>query len=368
MFLTKNLLTLLFNGIVITALTQNIDNSGSSSSKAISPARHELDDTYLQTPAVNSSVKGIQKEQTSTIAFAFQNEFLGMRNQLLKSQGYLKPNDKQTLTAILNKWENSLGSTFEFQLFQYRLNRNQSISPTKLKQLVTTFGLRPELHAELAWQAAKNNNEPERNNHVNALVNSGQITKAQLILAQAQLQQLPAKAIIITNGEFDTYPLWLAQGKNNGIFILSLEMAEDTEWLNEQLKNRGLKPLDINELANPSSFVKKMLNQSTSNFPVFISLSVRKNILNEISNTLEFAYGIAAKKGMLKAPNSYVTKYGDALLKELKKVHNDPNKKILSNLLPGFIAHAPDKKDSNYVLWEKIITELEHLTGNQVAR
>jgi len=368
MFFQKISLILLFTLLFLSAFSQIESKQDSKSSDLISPARHELDAQFKQKSIQLKSTEEYTFKQNQLSVLDFQNEFMGTRNSMLKSKGYLNSSDRVDLQSILTSQKDRFGLTFEYQLLNYRLNRNMADAQAKLNEIQSSFGLKPELLAELAWLSAKNNNFSDCRKHTAAMLKIGQISKAQEIMAQVQYQQLPQNAIIITNGEFDTYPLWMILDNNKNVFVLSLEMAEDHEWVNKQLVSRGFKPIQALLSSNPTVFVQQIVSQSNAKHPVFLSLSLRKQVLNDLLPSIELGCAIASSMDMKDITERYLAKNGESLLMALKGLKNDPNKNILSNLLPGLIAFSPGKKDNSFKSWENIIVELERLTGNKVAR
>ena len=275
-------------------------------------------------------------EKTAKLPETWLNEYTIQRNGFTASEGHLTQAEETQLNALVNEAERSIAASFELNYMKLRQNRNKSVAGEFLREAVKKGGLtHPLLLPEMAWIAERNNDMASRNRSLEAYQTTGQISQGQTIIAKMSASIAGTEALIITNGEFDTYPLWLSAPNAH---VISLSMLEDKVWLQQRL-NAWDPSLKFKSINNASDLMR--LLREKGNKPVYVSLSLRPDLLNAYSQSL-FPIGPLAR---LQKTESDLT----AQLKSFylspsfeKDILNIPSTdsyaRVAANLLPGLVA------------------------------
>lgn len=112
-------------------------------------------------------------------------------------------------------------------------------------------------------------------------------------------------AILITDGGFDTYPLWILQNTDNirpDVKILNLELCKNPKYCERILKEFGLKG-NPGLMNKPAEFVSNLYNQNPTK-SIYISMTVIKPTLKSLAGNLN-CEGLAYRIGKL----NYMTVY-----------------------------------------------------------
>jgi hypothetical protein len=263
------------------------------------------------------------------------NAYTSQRNDFTASEGHLTQAEEMQLSALVNEAEQSIAASFELNYMKLRQNRNKSVAGEFLREAVKKGGLtHPLLLPEMAWIAERNNDMMSRNRALEAYQAAGQISQGQTIIAKMSATIAGTDALIITNGEFDTYPLWLSAPNAR---VISLAMLEDKVWLRRSL-NAWDPSLKVNSI-NDANDLMRLLSNKTSK-PVYVSLSLRPDLLNAFSQSL-FPIGPLA---LLQKNESDLTAQlkafylGNSFEKDLLNIPStDSYARVAANLLPGLV-------------------------------
>ncbi|MFN5370186.1 MAG: hypothetical protein ACK5B6_01875, partial [Bacteroidia bacterium] len=263
------------------------------------------------------------------------NAYTSQRNDFTASEGHLTQAEEMQLSALVNEAEQSIAASFELNYMKLRQNRNKSVAGEFLREAVKKGGLtHPLLLPEMAWIAERNNDMMARNRALEAYQAAGQISQGQTIIAKMSATIAGTDALIITNGEFDTYPLWLSAPNAR---VISLAMLEDKVWLRRSL-NAWDPSLKVNSI-NDANDLMRLLSNKTSK-PVYVSLSLRPDLLNAFSQSL-FPIGPLA---LLQKNESDLTAqlrafYLSASFEKdfLNIPSSDSYVRVTANLLPGLV-------------------------------
>jgi len=102
------------------------------------------------------------------------------------------------------------------------------------------------------------------------------------------LSNIEANSILITNGEWDTYPsIGLQSTFAKDIVIVNLNLLEDTEYCTDRLTQKGL--IVPAYQANQKAQFISALEQQNSDRAFYLGLTVDKAILRELKNDLQLA-------------------------------------------------------------------------------
>jgi hypothetical protein len=236
---------------------------------------------YAPSPAADAPESDVEADsKSSTTAANMQplywlNQFQAKRNALLSKHGTINAAGKRELENVVWEAGSYIKTSFEWNYMNLRLHRNDANAADYLKQAVQLKGVQTLLFPEMAWIAERNGAKAERQQALKEMERQGAFSEIQLEQARWMIQQVPARTLIITHGENDTYPLWLLQNQN--IEVLSLAMIEDRNWLLNTLKRwDGTKNWEA-ALGSEQKLIQTLLRQASQ--PVYLSLSIDKEIL-----------------------------------------------------------------------------------------
>ena len=263
------------------------------------------------------------------------NEYTSRRNSFTASEGHLTQAEEMQLSALVNEAEQSIAASFELNYMKLRQNRNKSVAGEFLREAVKKGGLtHPLLLPEMAWIAERNNDMMARNRALEAYQAAGQVSQGQTIIAKMSATIAGTDALIITNGEFDTYPIWL---NTPNAHVISLAMLDDKAWLRRSL-NAWDPSLMVNTINDANDLMRILRNKASK--PVYVSLSLRPDLLNQYAQSL-FPIGPLAR---LQKNESDVTAQLKAFYLKAsfeKDILNIPSTdsyvRATANLLPGLV-------------------------------
>jgi hypothetical protein len=202
---------------------------------------------------------------------AYQTE----RNQNLSNDGIIDKNEQNSLNSILENSKDENGGSFIWNYLNLRENRNSANAFTLFSKAAALNPGSSLLPPEAAWLAERSGNIQLRDKAIKACLANGTITAFQQEFSKWTVGCMPAGSLIITNGEFDTYPLW-EQQLTKHIFIISLAMIEDFEWL-QKVIHEWDPHISIAAKGEQALFDALLASQKT----VFVSWTLRSDLLKK---------------------------------------------------------------------------------------
>jgi hypothetical protein len=210
------------------------------------------------------------------------NKYTSSRNAYLKNDGKIDEAENKELNQVCEQSNNFIPSTFYNNYILLKQNRNNNSSIQYLKNAQKIDPQNTLLITEAAWLAERSGNLTIRNQAISQLNKTGGISELSKLNATLIINAIPENSLLITNGEFDTYPIWFAS-ENKNIYVVSLAMIADKSWLTKQLKSWNSSitipkgNIDENELFEIVLSSEK---------PVYTTLSLRKSLINKWSSNL----------------------------------------------------------------------------------
>ena len=281
------------------------------------------------------SVKDAQLGQEMQSEIYWYNAYQNLRNSSLNNDGIIDNKEQSEINSMIETSGKSIQGTFSWNYMQLRNNRNNENAQSyfiNAAQLEPSNALLP---AEAAWLAERNGNVELRNKAIQSIKNNGTISAFQSVYTNWMLEVIPEGSLIVTNGEFDTYPIWEKQHTKK-FYVVSLAMIQDAAWLNKTLQNWD-KSIQFKGNSE-SNFIAALLK---SNKPVFFSFTIRQELLTKYQSYL-FPVGPLCRLSKIPANNYqelkqfYVNKTRINYLNSLVW-KNDKYAAIARNLIPGLI-------------------------------
>jgi hypothetical protein len=281
------------------------------------------------------SFKDDQVGQEMQSEIFWYNAYQTLRNSSLSDDGIIDSREQSEINSMIETSGKAIQGTFSWNYMQLRNNRNNA---TAQSYFINAAKLEPAnalLTAEAAWLAERNGDLQLRNKAIQSIKNNGTISAFQSVYTNWMLEVIPEGSLIVTNGEFDTYPIWEKQNATK-FYVVSLAMIQDAAWLNKTLQNWD-KSIQLKGNSE-SDFISALLK---SNKPVFFSFTIRQELLSKYQSNL-FPVGPLCKFSKKPTDNIQVLKqfYLDKTrIKYLNSLvwKNDKYAAIARNLLPGII-------------------------------
>jgi hypothetical protein len=281
------------------------------------------------------SVKDAQLGQEMRSEIYWYNAYQTLRNSSLSNDGIIDNKEQSEINSMIETSGKSIQGTFSWNYMQLRNNRNNENAQSYFINAANLEPTNALLPAEAAWLAERNGNLELRNKAIQSIKNIGTISSFQSVYTNWMLEVIPEGSLIVTNGEFDTYPIWEKQNTKK-FYVVSLAMIQDAAWLNRTLQNwdRSIQFKGNSE----SNLIAALLKSSK---PVFFSFTIRQELLTKYQSYL-FPVGPLCRFSKIPANNYqelkqfYVNKSRINYLNSLVW-KNDKYAAIARNLIPGLI-------------------------------
>ena len=282
-----------------------------------------------------NSFKDAQMGQEMQSEIYWYNAYQTLRNSSLSDDGIIDSREQSEINSMIENSGKVIQGTFSWNYMQLRNNRNNAAAQSYFINAAKLEPANALLPAEAAWLAERNGDAELRNKAIQSIKNNGTISAFQSVYSNWMLDVIPEGSLIVTNGEFDTYPIWEKQNAKK-FYVVSLAMIQDAAWLNRTLHNWD-KSMQFKGNSE-SDFIAALLK---SNKPVFFSFTIRQELLTKYQSNL-FPVGPLCKFSKKPTDNIQGLKqfYLDkSLLNYFTKSNwkNDKYAAIARNLLPGII-------------------------------
>jgi hypothetical protein len=206
--------------------------------------------------------------------------------------------EEQTkLDAIIDEMQSNIPQSFEYHYAAY-LNAN--FDQNKFHHLQEAYAINPnnaEIYDDFMAYYEYTNDISNRKTFSNKLYNSKTVQNDVLSYNYNVLMSLEKNAILFTNGEDDTYPLWIWQDVKNlrsDVIVLNISLLLKQDYLNQKAKEHSLSFPTANLLQkNPAAFYRKFCLENNSS-AVYFALSINPAYLKDITSYL-YVSGLAYK-------------------------------------------------------------------------
>ena len=280
-------------------------------------------------------MKDSQMGQEMQSEIYWYNAYQTLRNSSLSDDGIIDSREQSEINSMIENSGKAIQGTFSWNYMQLRNNRNNAAAQSYFINAAKLEPANALLPAEAAWLAERNGDAELRNKAIQSIKNNGTISAFQSVYSNWMLDVIPEGSLIVTNGEFDTYPIWEKQNAKK-FYVVSLAMIQDAAWLNRTLHNWD-KSIQFKGNSE-SDFIAALLK---SNKPVFFSFTIRQELLTKYQYYL-FPVGPLCK--FSKKPTDNIQGLKQFYLDKTRVKYlnslvwkNDKYAAIARNLLPGII-------------------------------
>lgn len=287
-------------------------------------------------------------EQQNKNAVAWLNYF--MAHQLLLEKGAIAPAQLKTVQQDLQA---ALPQSFEAYYAQYIVEKD-------LQALLQAYQLapeRPETYEHLANHYHLTFQEEKLQQICQQWLASGEYSNGLLHWNYNALVGLEKNALLLTEGDNYTQPLWLLQygkGIRPDVQVLSLEAMQQPSYRKQVLEEMGLPALSSNEAP---AIVQHLMQHSASS-SLYVGLSISKKMPQNYQEDL-YLIGLAFRHSQQSFDNLEVLvhNYEEQFLLDYlhTNLHHDVSQELVNqanvNYLPAFLLLYDyyEKKDA----WSK---------------
>lgn len=247
---------------------------------------------------------------------AYQN-FLADYDQYLQTGNYqIDESERQKLQEEVKKVTASNLTTKEVFLANYLLS---DFDKSSYSLLETAYNYDPA-DTRILGEMVRYHvvyDEPNSPRYLKELNKVGYFSTSELNFAKNQLNSLPPNAQMISNAKTDSYALWYAQkvwGVRGDVEVISLELISHQQYRKNLQQKSSSKIFNMNNYKGNAS--QWILSTASSN--AYVSLSVRKDILNLLEHSLqENQDGSSSKKHFQSGLCYHLNSYGWNINQEL---------------------------------------------------
>ncbi len=283
-------------------------------------------------------------------AVAWENYYAACRMANLVTKGKDKPYD---LDEIVNQAAKKIPDTFEYHRIAYW---NHAIDPANYHHLDKAYQIdpnRPEIYDSMVSRYETSRNLAKKNFFNQKLYESGEYSPGAMAWNYNQLMSVEDNAILLTYGDFDTYPSWMLQDVKDiqrEVMVLNLNMllrAAYRKKIFKELKIPALKGFtgDVAR-ADFVAFTQALLSHIAAHNPrpLYLGVGCGMEIINQLENDL-YLVGLAFRYSKKAFNNIAVLQdhlENDFLLDQLKvTLYKDKSASRLqllnNNYLPAFM-------------------------------
>ncbi|MGD1848539.1 MAG: hypothetical protein ACFB10_24365 [Salibacteraceae bacterium] len=200
------------------------------------------------------------------------------------------PSTQQELQQLLQEMERKCGTqNFEFQYLTYL---QESDPPAQYQHLQFAFQLDPnrtETYDDLAAFAEKNGNREERlmvltRMHRQSVYSAGILQYNRNVLASVD-----SNGIVFTNGNYDTFPLWLLQeidGVRPDVRVLNLDLLADEAYRRKQYDALGITEVQTGHPVTDKANYFAALVVANPQVPLHFGLTLDRGAIRELKPQL----------------------------------------------------------------------------------
>jgi hypothetical protein len=303
-------------------------------------------------------------------AYAWFNYYRATRNAFRTEQKETLSSDEKrdALDGICAEAKQAVPESFEYNLMMYMQYPN---NPDYLKYYVKAEQLGPdreEIYCEAVTQAEVERKIDKRDKYSLLWLNSNMSSPGVLRYHTNLLNSLDKNAILFTQGDMDTYPLWMLQAKGlrRDVTVINTSLMLLENYRNKLCIELGIDETQIKFDEKDTEPAKTLIThfaKASKTTPVYIGLTCSEDLRNSMKDKLELvglayqhkkssmdAFAICKKNVEEVFALDYLeNNFGYDISKDAADCFNQ-------NYLPTFVAlyqHYKTKGDGKKMQWYK---------------
>ncbi|MBL4715830.1 MAG: SUMF1/EgtB/PvdO family nonheme iron enzyme [Bacteroidia bacterium] len=296
------------------------------------------------------------------------------------------PFDKEgeLVNSIVSKMEKSIPNTFEYHYIKWWNGNNNYELFHHLEKAEELDPNRPELFDDYVTYYELTRDLGKKREYCKKWFNSNDISPGVLAYNYNVLMSLENNSMLITNGDNDTYPIWIlqdAQDIRKDVTILNRSLMNDKTYRTKIFEENGVQ-LPEQEFSEASTLDdrNRILYESIANNQkgksLYFALTVNQNLTNQFSDQL-YVVGLASQYNEQRMDNMAKLKKNferTFILDHLKiKLYNDNDNTIvklinLNYITPLLILHDHYKSSddlTNSDLTKNLILKIAKQGGRE---
>lgn len=204
---------------------------------------------------------------------------------------------REELTGLVTGMASAIPNTFEFWLTKGWHDAFNLESYETLKKAYALNPVQPDTYGLMQLYAEFALDEKSRETFSKNLYTRGQVSPALLNYSYNVLMSLEPGAVLITEGESTTTPLFVLQDVQNirkDVIILNLEMLNNSEYVQRKFSVAGINPVEFgNNISNKSAWICSQLPQTNQHKKFYYALTVGRDNIQSIKEYL-YVVGLAS--------------------------------------------------------------------------
>lgn len=191
------------------------------------------------------------------------------------------------LNSIVDSMAIVVPNSFEYNYCSY-LNSNFDVDA--IGYLEAAYNLEPdnpETYDDFIAHYELTNDSKKKEEFCELWYESGEVDQEVLDYNYNVLQSLERNAILVTNGELDTYPIWVLQevdGVRTDVTVLNMNLMKDHAYRNRKMKELGLNAYS-DYGSDRNGFLEEIAERNPSKH-VYFGLTVSQSALKEMQDYL----------------------------------------------------------------------------------
>lgn len=310
-----------------------------------------------------SSYWAVETQKNPKDANAWYNYYASNRySYYSKTSKDLSSEEQNNLDAIVNNMASAVPSSYEYNYIKYW---NGNHDPSNIKYLNEAYRLAPnkvELYDDFIAHYEITGNTSKKKEFCQKWLSSGDIPSAVMDYNYNVLMSLEKNAILITNGESDTYPLWIWQhvkGVRTDVTVLNIDLLGVDAYRTKKLAEKGLTS-NSNIKSNKTGFLKYLASANTGK-AIYFGLTVDPQTLGALKSNL-FVTGVAMKyspsgfNNLDELQKNWESKFKSEHLE--KKGQSSMVRKLNMNYVLPLLMLSNHYRDQGNIVKEKEVQEL----------
>ncbi len=200
---------------------------------------------------------------------------------------------KEKLSRIIEEMGKAVPNTYDYYLLKFWNSYNlKDIS--LIEKAYNLDPERPDAYYPFISYYESNGDEGKMKEFCTKLYESEDIAPGLLNYNYNVLMSTKNNAVLFTNGDNDTYPVWVlqkARNIRNDVTVLNISISkEGKDYLQKKFKKSGI-TIDYSKLPAPddenyAATLCKLISESNPSIPVYFALTVYSNFTNTLKDDL----------------------------------------------------------------------------------